>query len=70
LNKSNVKIEKLNPMGNYAVAIHYDDGHSTGIYSWSYLHHLSVSKDKMWQDYCKRVEKNNNKSSNFHEVNI
>ena len=70
LNKSNVKIEKLNPMGNYAVAIHYDDGHSTGIYSWSYLHHLSNNKDKMWQDYCKRVEKNNNKSSNFHEVNI
>ena len=29
LNKSNVKIEKLSPMGNYAVAIHYDDGHST-----------------------------------------
>ena len=70
LNKSNVKIEKLDPMGNYAVAIHYDDGHSTGIYSWSYLHHLCVSKDKMWQDYCKRVEKNNNKNSNFHEVSI
>ena len=70
LNKSNVKIEKLSPMGNYAVAIHYDDGHSTGIYSWNYLHHLSISKDKMWQDYCKRVEKNNNKNSNFHEVSI
>ena len=70
LNKSNIKIVKLNPMGNYAVAIHYDDGHSTGIYSWSYLHHLSVSKDKLWQDYCKKVEKNNNKDTKFHKVSI
>ena len=69
LNKSNVKIEKLNPMGNYAVAIHYDDGHTTGIYSWSYLHHLSVSKDELWQDYCKKVE-NNNKDTKFHKVSI
>ena len=70
LNKNNVKIEKLNPMGNYAVAIHYDDGHSTGIYSWSYLHHLSTSKDKLWQDYCKKIKENNTKKNHYHKVNI
>ena len=70
LNKNNVKIEKLNPMGNYAVAIHYDDGHSTGIYSWSYLHHLSTSKDKLWQDYCKKIKENNTKKNNYHKVDI
>ena len=70
LNKNNVKIEKLNPMGNYAVAIHYDDGHSTGIYSWSYLHHLSISKDKLWQDYCKKIKENNTKKNNYHKVDI
>ena len=36
LNKQNVEIEKLNPMGNYAISIHFSDGHTTGIYSWSY----------------------------------
>ena len=70
LNKNNVKIEKLNPMGNYAVAIHFDDGHSTGIYSWSYLHHLSTSKDKLWQDYCKKIKENNTKKNNYHKVDI
>ena len=69
LNKSNVKIEKLNPMGNYAIAIHYDDGHTTGIYSWNYLHHLSINTKKLWNDYCKKV-KDNNLNKNYHQVSI
>ena len=55
LNKQDVEIEKLNPMGNYAISIHFSDGHTTGIYSWSYLHHLGVGKDELWLDYCNRV---------------
>ena len=42
LNKQDVEIETLNPMGNYAISIHFSDGHTTGIYSWSYLHHLCI----------------------------
>ena len=70
LNKQDVTIISLVPMGNYAVAIHFSDGHTTGIYSWSYLHHLGIDKDELWKDYCDRVEKNNINKQNFHEVTI
>ena len=69
LGKQDVTIQSLIPMGNYAVAIHYSDGHTTGIYSWSYLQHLGSKKDELWLDYCNRVENKKN-SNNYHEVNI
>jgi DUF971 family protein len=68
LNKQDVEIEKLNPMGNYAISIHFSDGHTTGIYSWSYLHHLGVGKDELWLDYCNRV--GNSSKNNYHKVEI
>ena len=46
----------IEPVGNYAVAIKFDDGHNTGIFSWSYLQKLSLEKDKLWEDYLKRVD--------------
>ena len=54
--KSRVVIEDIEPVGNYAVAIKFDDGHNTGIFSWSYLQKLSLEKDKLWKDYLKRVD--------------
>jgi len=68
LNKQDVEIEKLNPMGNYAISIHFSDGHTTGIYSWSYLHHLGVGKDELWLDYCNKVGKSS--KNNYHKVEI
>ena len=68
LNKENVEIEKLQPTGNYAIAIHYSDGHSTGLYSWSYLHHLATNYDKLWSDYCQKVRDKQN--VNYHKVVI
>jgi len=38
--KENVKIARLEPVGNYAVRIVFDDGHDTGLYSWDYLQQL------------------------------
>ena len=71
LNKQDVTISSIVPMGNYAIAIHYSDGHTTCIYSWSYLYHLGIKKDELWLDYCNRVEKNNdNDNKNYHEVSI
>ncbi|MEC7596375.1 MAG: DUF971 domain-containing protein [Pseudomonadota bacterium] len=71
LNKQDVTISSLTPMGNYAISIHYSDGHSTGIYSWSYLYHLGSKKNELWLNYCKKVEKNNEKNNkNFHKVSI
>ena len=70
LNKQDVSISSLVPMGNYAIAIHFSDGHSTGIYSWSYLLQLGTEKDELWLDYCNRVNENNNNNKNYHKVSI
>ena len=70
LDKQDVTISSLVPMGNYAIAIHFSDGHTTGIFSWSYLYHLGNDKEGLWKDYCERVEKNNANKQNFHEVSI
>ena len=51
LNKENVAITKIRPVGNYAIAIHYSDGHNSGIYSWSYLHYIALNQKKLWREY-------------------
>ena len=70
LNKQDVTILALVPMGNYAIAIHFSDGHTTGIYSWSYLLHLGTDKEELWIDYCNRVKKNSDNNKNYHKVSI
>lgn len=49
--KEHVKISSLRPIGNYAIRIVFDDGHNTGLYSWSYLRELGCEKEKLWIDY-------------------
>jgi DUF971 family protein len=49
--KEAVKIAKLEPVGNYAVRIIFDDGHNTGLYSWDYLHELGRDYNKRWAAY-------------------
>ena len=57
-------------MGNYAIAIHFSDGHTTGIYSWSYLLHLGTDKEELWKDYCIRVKAHNKNNDTYHKVSI
>lgn len=49
--KEQVKIVKLEPVGNYAVRILFDDGHDTGLFSWDYLHELGRDHNKKWALY-------------------
>jgi DUF971 family protein len=49
--KINVAIMEVQPIGNYAVRLVFDDTHSTGIYSWDYLRELGRNYDAYWQDY-------------------
>jgi DUF971 family protein len=49
--RAHVGILDLEPVGNYAVRIKFDDLHDTGIVSWDYLHRLGVEYDKRWRDY-------------------
>ena len=54
--KEDVDIKALYPVGHYALRIEFDDGHDTGLYSWSYLHELGVDRDTKWRDYLDRLE--------------
>ena len=54
--KEDVNIEAVQPGGNYAVKLEFDDGHNTGIYSWDTLYKLGLHYDELWQDYLKRLE--------------
>jgi DUF971 family protein len=49
--KRQVKITSLEPVGNYATRILFDDGHDTGLYSWDYLHELGRDQPKKWDAY-------------------
>ena len=49
--RAHVGIIGLEPVGNYAVRILFDDLHNTGIYSWSYLYRLGAEYDRRWRTY-------------------
>lgn len=57
LNKQKVNIEGLVPVGNYAIQIHFNDGHNSGIYSWDTLYSLGKNYQTNWQDYLAKVAK-------------
>jgi DUF971 family protein len=54
--KRQVKIAGLEPVGNYAVRILFDDGHDTGLYSWDYLHELGRDREKKWPAYLQALK--------------
>jgi len=51
--KENVKITALEPVGNYAVRIVFDDGHDSGLYSWDFLATLGREHETIWAQYLK-----------------
>lgn len=53
MGKEHVRIDALEPVGNYAVRIRFDDGHATGLFSWDYLHELGREQRAKWAAYLK-----------------
>jgi DUF971 family protein len=51
-----VGIMALEPVGNYAVRIKFDDLHDTGIYSWQYLRFLGENRERIWREYLAALE--------------
>ena len=49
--KESVNIVEVEPVGNYAVCLHFDDGHDTGIYSWETLYDLGRNYEPYWEAY-------------------
>jgi DUF971 family protein len=54
--KHKVAIDKVEPVGNYAVRLVFDDGHSTGLYSWDVLEDLGAHHDFYWARYLARLQ--------------
>ena len=52
--KENVGITAVEPVGQYAVKLVFDDGHDTGLYTWSYLHELGREHESKWARYLAR----------------
>ena len=54
--RRHVGIMKVEPVGNYAVRLHFDDLHDTGLYSWDYLYELGTNQERLWRDYLAALE--------------
>jgi len=54
--KKDVNINRIEPVGNYAIQFNFSDGHNTGLYSWDLLYDYGQNQDEMWQRYLRRME--------------
>ena len=49
--KQNVALSRVEPAGNYALKLCFDDGHDSGLYTWDYLYQLATRQEQLWADY-------------------
>ena len=54
--KINVAISSINPVGNYAIRLNFDDGHDTGLFTWTYLAELGRNHDRLWAEYLAELQ--------------
>ncbi|MBC6625652.1 MULTISPECIES: gamma-butyrobetaine hydroxylase-like domain-containing protein [Pseudomonas] len=54
--KLNVRLIKLEPAGQYALKLTFDDGHDSGLFTWDYLYQLAVRQDALWADYLDELK--------------
>lgn len=57
--KKDVVLLNIEPAGNYALKLIFDDSHDSGLYDWKYLRHLCDNQAELWQDYLARLDKAN-----------
>ena len=55
-NKKDVTIARIEPVGNYAIRIKFDDLHDSGIFSWRYLYELGERQEELWAKYLAELE--------------
>jgi DUF971 family protein len=66
LDKHDVGIARIEPVGRYAVRLVFDDGHSTGLYTWPILYVLTRQRDEKWRRYRERVEQHRRATAKGH----
>ncbi len=54
--KRNVAVVGIEPVGNYAIRLTFDDGHDSGLYAWTYLAELARERDRIWSDYLAELD--------------
>lgn len=57
--KKFVLITGIEPVGTYAVRLLFSDGHSTGIYTWSYFDKLGREGQNLWESYLAKLAEQN-----------
>ena len=55
--KQDINIKNIEPVGNYAIKIIFDDGHDSGLYSWEYLYDLCINQTQWWEAYLEKIER-------------
>ena len=55
--KINVGLSKIEPAGQYALKITFDDGHDSGLFTWEYLFQLGARQEELWADYLQELKK-------------
>ncbi|NRA24208.1 MAG: DUF971 domain-containing protein [Oleispira sp.] len=54
--KKDVILLNIEPAGNYALKLIFDDGHDSGLYDWKYFRHLCDNQEKLWKNYLDKLE--------------
>ena len=54
--KKHIAITGIEPVGNYAIRILFDDGHDTGLYAWAYLRDLAENAERYWREYLAELK--------------
>lgn len=65
--KQGVGLTKIEPAGQYALKLTFDDGHDSGLFTWEYLYQLAVRQEDLWADYLQEL-KNAGKSRDPNET--
>jgi len=54
--KIGVGLSKVEPAGQYALKLTFDDGHDSGLFTWEYLYQLAVRQEDLWNDYLAELK--------------
>ncbi|GAB2780300.1 DUF971 domain-containing protein [Halomonas shantousis] len=54
--KKDVGLQNITPTGRYALKLHFDDGHDSGLFTWEYLYRMATQQAEWWADYERRLK--------------
>jgi len=67
-----VDLTKIEPVGNYAIKLVFDDGHDSGLYTWEYLFELGSEYQRNWENYLKKLAEHGmqREQNDLHIINL